>query len=58
VTLDAYRGRVLFVLIVSSFAVAGLDALLQSLLPLPLDEELREAETAKTSISRRAASIE
>jgi hypothetical protein len=41
-TLDAYMGRVLLVLIVASFAVAGLDTLLQSLLPLPLDDELYE----------------
>jgi hypothetical protein len=47
VTLDAYRGRVLLVLIATSFAVAGLDALLQSVLPLPLDEELREGEAHK-----------
>jgi hypothetical protein len=57
-TLDAYGGRVLVMLIAASFVLAGLDALLQSLLPLPLDAELREGEPAKTSISRRAASIE
>jgi len=44
VTLDAYGGRVLVVLIVASFTLAGLDALLQPLVPLPLDEELRESE--------------
>jgi hypothetical protein len=58
VTLDAYAGLVLAVLIVASFALAGLDTLLQSLVPLPLDEELRGDEPAKTSISARAASIE
>ena len=43
VTLDAYTGRVMLVLIVASFAVAGLDTLLrQALPPLPLDDELRE----------------
>ncbi len=43
VTLDAYTGRAMLVLIVASFAVAGLDALLrESLPPLPLDDELRE----------------
>jgi hypothetical protein len=55
VTLDAYAGRVLVVLIVASFALAGLDTLLRRLVPLPLDEELREGEPAKTG---RAASIE
>ena len=58
VTLDAYAGRVLVALIVASFALAGLDTLLQRLVPLPLDEELREGEPAKTRISGRAASIE
>jgi hypothetical protein len=58
VTLDAYRGRVLVLLIVTSFALAGLDTLLQRLVPLPLDEELREGEPAKTRVSGRAASIE
>jgi hypothetical protein len=58
VTLDAYGGRVLVVLIVASFTLAGLDALLQPLVPLPLDEELRESEPAKARISGRAASIE
>ena len=58
VTLDAYGGRVLVVLIVASFALAGLDTLLRPLVPLPLDEELREGEPAKTRISGRAASIE
>ena len=48
VTLDASAGRVLIVLIVASFAVAGLDTLLQSLLPLPLDKELREGEPERT----------
>ena len=56
--LDEHAGRVLVVLIAASFALAGLDTLLRSLVPLPLDEELREGEHAKTSISGRAASIE
>jgi hypothetical protein len=42
VTLDAYTGRVMLVLIVASFVVAGLDTLLRQSLPLPLDDELRE----------------
>jgi hypothetical protein len=58
VTLDAYAGRVLVVLIVTSFALAGLDTLLRPLAPLPLDEELREGEHAKTGASGLAASIE
>jgi hypothetical protein len=58
VTLDSYAGRVLVVLIVASFALAALDTLLQRLVPLPLDEELREGEPAKTRIAGRAASIE
>jgi hypothetical protein len=58
VTLDAYGGRVLVVLIVASFALAGLDSLMQSLVSLPLDEELREGEPAKTRTAGRAASIE
>jgi hypothetical protein len=58
VTLDAYAGRVLVVLIVASFVLAGLDTLLRSLVPLALDEELRGGEPAKTKISGRAASIE
>ena len=58
VTLDAYGGRVLVVLVVASFALAGLDALLQPLVPLPLDEELRESEPGKNRISGRAASIQ
>ena len=41
-------GRVLLVLIVASFAVAGLDALLRSLLPLPLDDELLELSPPKS----------
>lgn len=41
-TLDGYTGRVLLVLILATFAIAGLDTLLQSALPLPLDKELRE----------------
>jgi hypothetical protein len=48
VALAAYTGRVLLVLIVASFAVAGLDTLLQSLLPLPLDGELHELTPAKS----------
>jgi hypothetical protein len=48
VTLDAYTGRILLVLIVASFAAVGVDTLLQPLLPLPLDDELREGEGAKT----------
>jgi hypothetical protein len=47
-TLDAHTGRVLLVLIVASFAVAGLDTLLQSLLPLPLDDELHEFSPPKS----------
>jgi hypothetical protein len=47
-SLDAYMGRVLPVLIVASFAVAGLDALLRSLLPLPLDDELLELSPPKS----------
>jgi hypothetical protein len=58
VTLDAFAGRVLVVLIVASFALAGVDTLLQPLVPLPLDEELREGEPAKIRTSGRAASIE
>ena len=49
VTLDAYTGRVVLVLIVASFAVAGIDTLLQSLLPLPLDDELRESPDSHQS---------
>jgi hypothetical protein len=58
VTLDVYAGRLLVVLIVASFALAGLDTLLRPLAPLPLDEELGESEHAKTGVSGRAASIE
>lgn len=43
----AHAGRVLMALIATSFALSGLDALLQSSLPLPLDEELLEDEGAK-----------
>jgi uncharacterized membrane protein YedE/YeeE len=41
-TLADYNGRVLLALMVATFAAAGLDTLLQSRLPLPLDEELTE----------------
>src|SRR5262245_37513411 len=58
VTLDAYAGRVLVGLIVASFALAGLEGFLQPLVPLPLDEELREGESATTRISGRAASLD
>jgi hypothetical protein len=57
-TLDEHAGRLLVVLIAASFALAGLDTLLQSLVALPLDEELREDGHAKTRSSGRAASIE
>lgn len=53
VTFDAYTGRLLVALIVASFAVAGLDALLQSPLPLPLDDELRESPGAEASQYKR-----
>jgi hypothetical protein len=42
VTLEAYTGRVLAALLVASFALAALDTLLQSLLPVPLDKQLEE----------------
>ena len=58
VTVDAYTGRVLLVLVAASFALAGVDTLLGSVMPLPLDEELREGEPAGGSTSGRAASIE
>jgi len=58
VSLDAYAGRVLVTLIVASFALAGLDTFLRPLVPLPLDEELREDEPPNPRISGRAASIE
>jgi hypothetical protein len=58
VTLDAHAGLVLVALIAASFAFAGLDTLVRSLVPLPLDEELREGEPARATISGRAASIE
>jgi xanthine/uracil permease len=42
VTLDAYTGRSLLVLILATFAIAALDTLLRSHLPIPLDKELEE----------------
>jgi hypothetical protein len=47
-TLDAYTGRVVLGLIVVSLALTGLDTILRSPLPLPLDEELREDGRPKT----------
>jgi hypothetical protein len=42
VTLDAFTGRPLALLVVLSFVFTGLDAALARALPLPLDEELSE----------------
>jgi hypothetical protein len=42
VTLEIYTGRLLVALLLASFAIAALDTLLQSLLPLRLDKELEE----------------
>src|SRR5262249_4619433 len=57
VTLDEYGGRGLVVLIVASFALAGLETLVRPSMPLPLDEELNEDEPAKTRLSGRAAIV-
>jgi len=39
-TLAQYTGRPLLLIVVGSFALAGLDVILQQWLPLPLDKEL------------------
>ena len=41
-TLDSYTGRVLLVLMLSTFAMALIDTFLQTYLPVPLDKELEE----------------
>lgn len=41
-TLDSYTGRGLLVLGLATFLIAGIDTLLQTFLPLPLDKELEE----------------
>jgi len=42
VTLSAFTGRPLAVLMLLSFALTVIDAALSKVLPLPLDDELRE----------------